>query len=354
VDQDDKNKLWTNPQSQQEQGNLDQVPTGNVTPPPVQQENPTQTVVPQFDWEESFNKKFIPQNTDALETPIKVPDYASHSISGDYKNEEPQKEEKVAGRLLPHDFLATPKKILQPQYHFGGELLQQKEEVILTEGKSKKGIFLVFIFILLLASGGGFGFYFWQQNNNQKVPQTKILLSQREESINRVISGLGGESPSLVKIEEDFQTVEYQDPAKVFTIQKPKDWVEEQKDQKIVFSKKTPDKDSLGFQYIPRIEIVGQKTTDFNADLEKVKTDLTSNLKNKIISEVDRSEKDFLAYNIEAITYDNDKAIHVSKLAVSFKGNFYLISASSLNDNWDKYRNMFNEVLTSFSPAKEI
>jgi len=353
VDQDDKNKLWTNPQSQPEQENLGHVPTGNVTPP-VQQKNPAQTVVPQFDWEESFTKEFTPQNSNVLETPIKVPDYAPHSISGTYEKEEPQKEEKVTGRLIPNNFLATPKKMLQPQYHFKEELPKKNEEVILTGGRSKKGFFLVLIFIILLLSGGGFGFYFWQQNNSQKVAETKILLPQREESINRVISGLGGELPSLIKIEEDFQTVEYQDPAKVFTIRKPKDWVEEQKDQKVIFSKKTPDKDALGFQYVPRIEIVGQKTTNFNTDLEKVKTDLTSNLKNKIISEVDRSEKDFLAYNLEAITYDNDKAIHVSKLAVSFKGNFYLISASSLNDNWDNYRNMFNEVLTSFSPAKEI
>lgn len=353
MDQNDQSKIWTNPQSAPNQGNLNQNPVQNnsqIAPPSGQL-----TVEPQFHWEESLPRKEMPLSTEVQETFHKVADFTSHEVSGAIPEPEkpPEAQVPIAGRILPHDFLVVPKPVPRSQFHFQ-ELPEKDQVLVADEKKSKKGLIVLMTVAILLAVSFGGGFYLWKQFQVPTVREVKIILPQRSELIGRVISGLGADSPSLVKIEEDFQLEQFDDPAKVFTIQKPRGWKEEQKDPKIIFSQKTPDKDALGFQYIPRIEIVGQKTASFSADLEKVRTELKTNSKNQIISEVDRPEKDFLAYNIEAMVYDKDSAIHISKLAVAFGGNFYVISASSLADKWDHYRNMFNIVLTSFSPAKEL
>ena len=345
MDQKGQDQIWKNPQSNQQ--NLKPEENQNS----LQSPSKLPTVKPQFYWEESLPKKEIPQASDILEAPPKMGELSSHTIAGTQDRSQPQKEENLTARILPHNFMAL-KPVVKPEFH--SKYIPQED---LTAGgtKSKKGLFiLIFLLVLSIAFGGGF--FFWQKNKTEPQDLVKIVLPARDKSISRVISGYGKNEPSLIKVEGEFTLEEFVDPAKVFIILKPKDWFFEQKDQKISFSQKTPDKDTLGFQYIPRIEIVGQKSTDFLADLEKVKADLAKNTKNQIISEIDRSEKDknFFAHNIEAVVYDGESAIHVSKLAVSFKENFYLISASSLADNWDHYRNLFNQVLTSFSPAKEI
>lgn len=351
---DQKKQIWTNPQNQASQEKAEP-PIGSSQP--LQNSNPQTPVPTQFEWTENplSKPRSIPENQPAkLQekdlsfkpeelkqvgqiVPIQPPTPAQNT----------QPSAPAEAKIIAHDFVVPT--IQSPLLATG---THTQNEQLFVQSKSKLPIFILLAVLILGAVLGG-GYFSYQKffKAPNSIPE-EINFQRKSNAINRVISGYGQEEPSIVKIEEEVEFEKYLDQNKKFAIEKPKNWSVSPTDKKTTISKSEPDKDSLGFQYTPKVEISFLLGKDYNAALAEVKSELLDNPKNQMVTEIEITGTGFPGHNFEAIIYDGENPIHVSKLVILYKEQLYLISSFSLAENWDSYRNLFNNIMTSFVPGE--
>lgn len=383
MDQNDNDKLWGNPQSPPASANA---PKGQSTGGKASTAQPGSQSPTSFLWEESLPTKEATSSQPAEEIPPQLADFAPKVIQPQIIPQ-PKTEEELAKKILPGQFIVARNRPPEPGLQTTPSA-SPPQRIEGTETNFGKGIIffsLVGLFLLIGLAAGGF--FIWQNYGQGLAGKNQLPtfpLPIRVKPIERVIPGYGQTEPSIVSIEETFELEKYLDPDKKFTIQKPKDWSANVNENKVIsFLKQKPDKDSLGCQYVPKIEISLAKSgkESLKDYFAKIKSEISSQEKNQIIDESDVSEKDFSALSLEVIVWgakctinasdaqptvspgsqtstssagqSQDFAVHFSKLAVGYKDNFYLITASALEEKWNNYHNLFNAVLTSFSPVEE-